>query len=229
MRTRRNLTNLIITELDLKGEPAQFDPRHLLPRAYAEGPTRTEPVTHVQPGAVHLENEGSLHFVARGGGIALRWVIGATLIATILVMVSPMWFLAPLPPLVLLVSYMLFVLSRAVQKRSDAHSEWMLARHDVAGEADVMEDASQMDQLPPRTRRIVRREVAHGMAILATAIVIAVLVAALFLPWRVATIGAFVAAAYIILVTIPVWLGWIEDDIEVQEDIPRTPNQEESI
>jgi hypothetical protein len=70
--------------------------------------------------------------------------------------------------------------------------------------------------------KIVKREGVNGVAILAAVMVIAVLIAAFFLPWEVVAIGAFVVTAYMILVATPVWLSWIEHDIEVQQGVPET-------
>ena len=185
-----------------------------------------EPTIHVEPGKVHLENEGFLHYLAREGRVALRWTIGISLVATVLVMVSPMLFLAPIPGLVLLLSYVLFVLTREVERRSDPASDRIIEQHDTAGEAEeVMEDAAEMHQFTPQTMKIVKREGTIGVAILAAVMVIAVLIAAFFLRWEVVAIGAFVVTAYMILVATPVWLGWIEHDIEVQQGAAETPEQ----
>jgi hypothetical protein len=181
-----------------------------------------EQTIHVQPGPVHLENEGFLHYLAREGRVLLRWTIGISLVATLAVMVSPMLFLAPIPALVLLVSYVLFVLTREVERRADPHAERIIAQHDTAGDAEVVEDAAELDQLPPKTMNIVRREGTHGVAILVAVMVIALLIAAFFLPWEVVLLGAFVVTAYMILVATPVWLGWIEHDIEVQQGAAET-------
>ncbi len=73
-----------------------------------------EPTIHVTPGPAQVEHEGFLHYVAREGRVVLRWIIGISLVATLAVMVSPLLFLAPIPALVLLVSYILFMLTREV-------------------------------------------------------------------------------------------------------------------
>lgn len=174
-----------------------------------------EPTIHIQPGPVHLEKEGFLHYLAREGRVALRWTIGISLIATLAVMVSPMLFLAPVPALVLLVSYVLFVMTREVEKRCDPAAERAIAQREFAGEAEVMEDAAELDHFHPDTVKIMKREGATGVAILAGVMVIALIIAGFFLPWEVVAIGAFVVTAYMLLVAAPVLLGWIEDDIEI--------------
>ncbi len=184
-----------------------------------------EPTIHHQPGKVHVENEGFLHYLAREGRVALRWTIGISLVATLVVMVSPFLFLAPVPALVLLVSYILYVTTSDVERRTDPVTEAIIQKHDTAGEAEVMEDAAEMNQLPPQTMKIVKREGVKGVAILAAVMVTAVLIAAFFLRWEVVAIGAFVVTAYMILVATPVWLGWIEHDIEVQQGAADTTGE----
>jgi uncharacterized membrane protein len=176
-----------------------------------------EPTIHVTPGPVHLEQEGFLHYVAREGRVALRWIIGISLIATLAVMVSPLLFLAPIPALVLLASYILFMLTREVERRSDPVADRAMIARETAGDAEVMEDAAEMQQVHPDTMRIVKREGVTGVAILAGVMVIALLIACFTLPWEVIAIGSFVVTAYMLLVAAPVLLGWIEDDIEDTE------------
>jgi hypothetical protein len=177
-----------------------------------------EPTIHVQPGPVQLEHEGFLHYVAREGRVALRWIIGISLVATLMVMVSPFLFLAPIPALVLLASYVLFVLTREVERRADPVSDRVMTQRETAGEnTEVMENAAEMQQVHPDTMRIVKREGVTGVAILAGVMVIALLIACFTLPWEVIAIGSFVVTAYMLLVAAPVLLGWIEDDIEVVE------------
>jgi hypothetical protein len=187
-----------------------------------------EPTIHVQPGPIHLEQEGFLHYLAREGRVALRWVIGISLVATLAVMVSPFLFLAPIPGLILVASYVLFILTREVERRSDRKAEAIIQQHDTAGESEeVMENAAEMHQLAPNTMRIVKRESRAGLWVLGVVMIIALILAFRFLPWEVVAIGAFVVTAYMIMVAWPVLLGWIEHDIEVQqgahEPVPPSP------
>lgn len=176
-----------------------------------------EPTIHVEPGRVELEQEGFLHYLAREGRVALRWIIGISLVATLAVMVSPFLFLAPIPALVLLAAYVLFVLTREVEKRADPVADRAFEARKSAGDHEVMENAANQDQMHPDTLRLVKREGVTGVAILAGVMVIALLIACFTLPWEVIAIGAFVVTAYMLLVAAPVLLGWIEDDIEITE------------
>ena len=175
-----------------------------------------EPTIHVEPGRVRLEHEGFLHYMAREGRVALRWLIGISLIATLAVLVSPFLFLSPIPALVLIASYILFMLTREVEKRADPVADRAFISRETAGETDMMEDAAEMDQVHPDTMHLVKREGTTGVAILAGVMVIALLIACFTLPWEVVAIGAFVVTAYMLLVAAPVLLGWIEDDIEIE-------------
>lgn len=174
-----------------------------------------EPTIHVQPGPARVQDEGFLHYLAREGRVILRWVIGISLIATLAVMVSPFLFLAPIPALILLASYVLFMLTREVERRADPVADYAFLARESAGESEVMENASEEQQVHPHTMRLVKREGATGVAILAGVMVIALLIAVFTLPWEVVAIGAFVVTAYMLLVAAPVLLGWIEDDIEI--------------
>lgn len=176
-----------------------------------------EPTIHVEPSRVELEQEGFLHYVAREGRVALRWIIGISLVATLVVMVSPFLFLAPIPALVLLAAYALFVLTREVEKRADPVADRAFEARATAVEHEILENASNQDQVHPDTMRLVKREGVTGVAILAGIMVIALLIACFTLPWEVIAIGAFVVTAYMLLVAAPVLLGWIEDDIEITE------------
>lgn len=174
---------------------------------------------HVAPEPVQMEQEGFLHYLAREGRVALRWIIGISLLATLAVMVSPFLFLAPIPALVLLSAYVLFVLTREVEKRSDPVADLVFESRKSAGEHEVLDNASDQDQVHPDTMRIVKREGATGVAILAGVMLIALLIACFTLPWEVIAIGAFVVTAYMLMVAAPVLLGWIEDDIEAVESL----------
>lgn len=193
------------------------------------------PTIHVEPGPVQLkQEEGFLHYLAREGRVALRWIIGISMVATLVVMVSPFLFLAPIPALVMLVAYVLFVLTREVEKRVDPVADRAIVAQQSAREhLEVMENASEQDQVPPETMRIVRREGITGVAILAGVMVIALLIACFLLPWEVVALGAFVVTAYMLLVAAPVLLGWIEDDIEhaeaQQQSRTQPPNGPEAV
>ena len=174
-----------------------------------------EPTIHVEPGPVRLEHEGFLHYMAREGRVALRWIMGISLIATLAVLVSPFLFLSPIPALVLIASYILFIMTREVEKRADPVADRAIMSRETAVDAEVVEDAADMDQVHPDTMHVVKREGTTGVAILAGVMVIALLIACFTLPWEVVAIGAFVVTAYMLLVAAPVLLGWIEDDIEI--------------
>ncbi len=193
------------------------------------------PTIHVEPGPVQLKHEeGFLHYLAREGRVALRWIIGISMVATLMVMVSPFLFLAPIPALIMLVAYVLFVLTREVEKRVDSVAEQAYAAREVASEEhEVMENASEQDQVPPDTMRIVKREGITGVAIVACVLSVALVVAWFLLPWTVVVLGAFVVTAYMLLVAAPVLMGWISDDIEQveaeQQSRAQPPNGPETV
>lgn len=165
------------------------------------------------------EREGFLHYVAREGRWFLRWTMIASIIAIIVCMVSPgFFFVAVVPALVLLVAYVLLLLTNEVERRSDTAAHDMLEQAETAVASDVVENHAEDGQVHPKHAHIIRRESKTGIAIVAAIMVAALLIASVVLDLRVVAIGAFVVFAYMLLVAAPLWLGWIEDDIEVQGD-----------
>src|SRR5690606_978877 len=84
----------------------------------------------------------------------------------------------------------------------------------TATDVDVFEDQADADQIPPDQAAIIRRESKIGVAIFLSVLLIALFIAGIAFPLPVLAIGAFVVFAYMLFVAAPLWLGWIEDDIE---------------
>jgi len=161
--------------------------------------------------------EGFLHYVAREGRLALRWLIVGCMIAVVVCMVSPgFYFVAVVPALLMFVSYVLLVVANEVERRSDAVAHDRLEQMETALVVDVFEDHGDDDQLHPVHAEIVKRESKTVAAIVVAVMIVALLIAAILFNWKVLAIGAFVVFAYMLLVAAPLWLGWIEDDIEIE-------------
>jgi hypothetical protein len=84
---------------------------------------------------------------------------------------------------------------------------WLMTLHNPATGAED-------DRLTPATQELVKRESKAGLVILFVAILAALLIAFIFLPTPVFAIGALVVFAYMLLLMAPVWLGWINEDVE---------------
>lgn len=161
--------------------------------------------------------EGFLHYIAREGRIVLRWTMLICIVAIVVCMVSPgFFFVAVIPAGVLLLAYMLLLLANLVERRSDRESHVALERSETAGVNDVVEDHAEDDQLTPDHAEIVKRETKVALAIIGGTLLIGLGVAAIFLPIHVVAIGAFVFFAYVMLITLPVLLGWFNNDVDME-------------
>ena len=173
----------------------------------------------------HNENppheEGYLHYLAREGRWALRWCIGLCMIGIVVTMVSPIWFVAFIPAGVMFLCVVLLVIANAVEKRSDVEAHDELERAETATVMDVTEDHAEDDRVGVVAGQIVKRESKTGVVILCVALLAALLVAFLAIGQgvflRIFPILALVVFAYMILLMAPVWLGWINQDIENEE------------
>jgi Flp pilus assembly protein TadB len=158
--------------------------------------------------------EGYLHYLAREGRWALRWCIGLCIVGIAITMITPLWFVAFVPAGVMLLCGILLVIANYVEKRSDREAHDVLERNENAGSSQVVEDHAEDDRLTPATQELVKRESKAGLLILFVAILAALLIAFIFLPTPVFAIGALVVFAYMLLLMAPVWLGWINEDVE---------------
>jgi membrane protein implicated in regulation of membrane protease activity len=162
-------------------------------------------------------DEGFLHYVAREGRWILRWTMVVCVIAIVVCMVSPgFYFVAVVPALVLLAAYAALVFTNAVERRSDTEAHRVLVDSETAVMDDVMENHAEDDQLAPAQADLVKRETRIGLLIVGAVLLIAVGLAMIYLPWQVTALGAFVLFAYMLLIAAPLWLGWFNDDIELE-------------
>ncbi|MCI0630895.1 MAG: hypothetical protein L0Y44_09620 [Phycisphaerales bacterium] len=174
------------------------------------------PQAHLSAHPPLAREEGFLHYVAREGRTFLRWTIVACLIAIVFCMVSPLWVIALVPAAVLVVAYVLLLLTNEVERRSDVAAHAVLESRETAVLDDIVDDEAEADQLAPRAAALVKRESKIAAAIIGSVLIVALVIAGLLVPGPVLAIGALVLFAYMLLVAAPLWLGWIEDDIEIE-------------
>lgn len=167
------------------------------------------------------EGEGFVHFLAREGRVVLRWTVIALLIATIITMATFFWF-AVIPGILLLIAYAMLLMVREIEHRSEHREEGDTAA--IAARAAAEEDQSMPEEVDPVDMALVKRESKTGLWILAVVGVVALVLAGLaifagkLVEPKLLVIVAFVLFAYMMLVMAPVWLGWIEDDIEDEKE-----------
>ena len=157
--------------------------------------------------------EGFLHYMAREGRHILRWIIGASLVAIVICMVT-IWFAAIIPAIVLMAAYVLMVIAREVERRSDAEADAVFESAAVAQAGDVIEDHAEDDQLAPAQAELVYRESKTGFIIVFAVMAAAALIAFILFDLKVLAIGALVVFSYVMFIAAPLWLGWFNDDIE---------------
>jgi len=153
----------------------------------------------------------------------LRWTMVVCIIAIIACMVSPgFYFVAVVPAIVLLAAYTTLVFTNVAERRTtdDSAEEGEL----TAEMDDVMEDHAEDDQWQPDNAKIVRRETKIGVSILGVVLLAAFIIASVLLPWGVVVLGGFVIFAYLLFIAMPLWLGWFNDDVDIetqrQSDMP---------
>jgi hypothetical protein len=132
-------------------------------------------------------------------------------------MVSPFWMAAIIPAAIMIVSYVLLILTNEVERRSDVTAHDRLEHAETAIHHDVIDDHAEDDQIAEVPTAIIKRESKMGFVVLACLLVAALIFAAVKLPWEVFAIVTFVVFCYMVLIMAPVWLGWFENDIEIQQ------------
>jgi hypothetical protein len=181
-----------------------------------------DPMLPATPDAGHdgmtNREEGYVHFMAREGRTVLRWAGGIALVLTVITMVSPFWMAAIIPAAIMIVSYVLLILTNEVERRSDVVAHDRLEQSETALDRDVIDDHAEDDQVSEVPTAIIKRESKRGFIVLACLLVAALIFAYVKLPWEVFAIGTFVVFCYMIFIMAPVWLGWFENDIELQQN-----------
>lgn len=180
------------------------------------------------------------HFLARECQVILEIVVVVSLIATVVTMATVYMF-AIIPAAILLVSYGLLMVANHVEKKTNdapptAETDEVVAAatkagrsvtHDASGIADrvVHEDLTETERTGQyQVSLAVRHRLTRVTLYILTGVVaIALVLAWTALPGEVLALGIFVLSAYILAVSAPVWLAWLErdmeDEVEHQRDV----------
>jgi hypothetical protein len=162
--------------------------------------------------------ESYLHFLLRESRVALQWIAILSLIATVALMMT-FFFWAIVPAIALLVSYGLLLIANDLQQRveiRDEKSGGLAARvvtleNQAAPPGEIAEPLWDEEKGPDAVVR--RRLTWIGIEVVIGAALLALLAAAILFHWRIVAIAALVLFAYIIFVMTPIWLGWMEEDM----------------
>ncbi len=175
-----------------------------------DSPPETPPEL-LHGGAAHAES--LTHFAAREGQLVLRWVANGSAAATVATMVV-FWFWAIIPALVFLASICLLFVANEVEARTTRGSQPQAALPGTQASA-VSHDESHRDEIPIS---IIVREAKTGLKIVVGAGAAALVLAAIAFGWQWLGFGTLLIFSYMIFVMAPVWLGWIEDEIEEETE-----------
>ncbi len=169
------------------------------------------PAELLHGGAAHAES--LTHFAAREGQLVLRWIAIGSAMATVATMVV-FWFWAIIPALVFLASLCLLFIANEVEARTTRGSQPQTALPRTQASA-VLHYESHRDEIP---MSIVVRESKTAMKIMVGVGLAALVLAAIAFGWQWLGFGTLLIFSYMIFVMAPVWLGWIEDEIEEETE-----------
>lgn len=175
--------------------------------------TAIDPSDRAHPAA---PPEPYLHFLAREGQLVFRVLLFLSLAATVALMVT-IFYLAIIPALFAVGCFvMLFLADRAEESTRDPAAppprDW--ADGPLPGEAAAPVDGRDQQQQREVTKAVHHRLTRVGIEVVGAAIIISVVMCGLTFGWDKLAIGGLFFFGYIILLTTPVWLGWMEEEAE---------------
>lgn len=167
----------------------------------------------------HPSNDTVSHFILHEVQLILRLIVAASIIATVVMMVS-IFYWAFVPAVVLLVTYLLLMITNRFEAKARAQA-LATGHSDAAGLP--AESAARAPERDERGRILIpfwatRREATIGWEIIVGCTVSAFVLAFALLPAEWVLLGMFFIFCYMLLVMAPVWLGWITEETDREED-----------
>jgi len=179
------------------------------------------PASFVRSASLRTDDEGVVHYFASESQTALRWVVRGLLLVTAITMVT-FWFWAILPATLLVITYLLLLLAREVERRSRSATAASAPAPSVA--TPEITSSITVEQVHPEdlpagddetvSMPLLRHEVLVISSGVAAVLIIAIVLATIFFGGPMALLAGLFFFAYILLIGGPVWLAAIEDDIE---------------
>lgn len=168
----------------------------------------------------HPSNDTVSHFVLHEVQLILRLIIAASIIATVAMMVS-IFYWAFVPAVILLLSSMLLMIINRFERK--AREQALATGHSDAAGAPVEPTEVKAPERDKRGRIIIpfwatRREAVIGWEIIAGGTIGAFVLALALLPAEWVLLGMFFIFCYMLLVMAPVWLGWITEETDREEE-----------
>lgn len=174
---------------------------------------------HADPNVPVEREESYTHFLARESQLFLEILIVVSLVMTVLLMVT-FFFFAFIPVIVLLLSYGLLVLANAIERRTDSGTQSVVPKRvlDDPSTAIAIEDKPRLTAWRIRSDDALRRRLARvTIEILVGAGLLAFVMATIVLPVELTLLGVGVLFAYIVFISAPVWLAWLNDESSDEE------------
>ena len=139
----------------------------------------------------------------------------ASLLTTVVLMVT-IFYLAIIPAFFALAFFVMLLLANRAElstrdPEAPAPRDW--AEGPLPGEPVAKVD-SEVEEKAEVTKAVQHRLNRIGIEVVVAAIVIAVVMGGLTFGWSKVAFGALFLFGYVILVTTPVWLGWMEEEVE---------------
>ncbi len=180
--------------------------------------------------------EGFLHFAARESATWVGWVCVGSGVATA-VTFAVFFPFAVIPGAVTVVSAAGYWFARIIERRTETLLE--SAAEGAAAETDSVSEKPRFQPVAvrvepsdayrdPKSSYILRREGIIGFSILFCVGMLALGLSLMYFEIQMVLIAAFILFCYMLLIMAPVWLGWIEDDIEDTKDRLESTEQSES-
>ncbi len=186
--------------------------------------------------ATHTHPEESLtHYFIHDGKLIMRWASIVLAGATIVTMFT-FAIVAIIPAILfgvaLLGLYLTTMLEQRIARKSadnivdagEASQAGTVAKADGDALSEEDDDGDESD-VP---MRIIKRETMIVVEVLIGVVALAFVLAGVFFGWEVLGIAALVLVAYMLFVSAPILLGWLEDDVEEERRRIKQERQGES-
>lgn len=158
--------------------------------------------------------ESLTHYLARQSQLVFRWGV-MIFAATTAFAIITFYPLAIIPGGLLALNLVLLAIAKYVEQRT---------YHEGDPHDETAEEQAQVPPPPPPSSEVIEQEAVSRAVesrtakiiagILVTATIIALGIAAAIFDLQLLILGGFILFVYILFVTTPVWIGWLNDEAE---------------
>lgn len=185
--------------------------------------------------ATHTHSEESLtHYFIHDGKLIMRWASIVLAGATIVTMFT--FAIVAIIPAILFGGALLGLYLTTILEQRTAHKPDILgdagevSQAGTVGKADggALSEGDEDGDESDVPMRIIKRETMIVVEVLIGVGALAFVLAGLLFGWKVLGIAALVLVAYMLFVTAPILLGWLEDDVEEERRRIKEEHRSES-